>query len=96
MGGAQLPAQGADVDAAVSRLEGLQAPHPLLELPRGGHWAPPACLVPGDRDMNEPLVEVALCRRGPAPHELELLVGLEVAAGANVIKSCLVRVSHAL
>ena len=52
----------------------------LLELARSRDRPAPPGLVPRDRDVDEPLVEVALRGgRGP-PDELQLLVRLEVAA----------------
>jgi hypothetical protein len=40
-------------------------------------------LVPGDREVDEPLEEVALLGRRGAPRVLELLVGREELAAAN-------------
>src|SRR5690242_10071460 len=51
-------------------------------------------LVPGDRDVDEALVEVALLRRRGAPRELELFVRLEPPPGAKMLDPELVRVTH--
>jgi hypothetical protein len=67
----------------------------LLELPRRPDAVAARRLVPGDGDVHEALVEVPLLRRRRTPGELELLVRLEVAAGAEVREPGLVRVSHA-
>ena len=61
----------------------LQAPHRFRELSLGADAPAAPGLVPGDRDVHEPLEEVTfLCWRG-APRELELLVRVEVAAVAD-------------
>jgi hypothetical protein len=58
-----------------------EAPRRLLELTLAADPVPAAGLVPRDRDVDEPLVEVALLRRRRAPGQLELLVrGEELAA----------------
>jgi hypothetical protein len=46
--------------------------------------------------VHEALVEIALRRRRGAPHELELLVGLEEPPGADVLETGLVRVSQGI
>ena len=61
----------------------------LRELTLGADPASAPGLIPGDRDVDEPLVEVPLRRLGRAPRELELLVRLEVAAGADQLHSAL-------
>jgi len=94
--GLQLSPQVADVDAAVGRLVGLEAAQRLLELPRRAHGPAAPGLVPGDRDVNEALEEVALVVGRGSPRELERLVRLEEAAGAEIVDSLLVRVKHAL
>jgi hypothetical protein len=59
----------------------------LLELPRAADAPTAAGLVPRDRDVDEPLEEVALRLVGRAPGELELLVRLEVAARADELEA---------
>src|SRR2546429_1612611 len=61
----------------------LQAPHRFRELSLGADAPAAPGLVPGDRDVHEPLEEVTfLCWRG-APRELELLVRGEVLAATD-------------
>jgi len=43
----------------------------------------PAGLIPGDRDVDEALVEVALGGLRRAPRRLQLLVGLEELAATD-------------
>ena len=95
-GGFDLREHGGDVDAAVCRRErGEPAPR-LLELARAADRSAAAGLVPGDGDVDEPLVEVALgapalrarrarAPRAPrssssAPHQLQAALELVVAA----------------
>src|SRR5712692_1179521 len=79
-----------DVDAAMLRRERGQAARRLLELARGGDRTPALRLVPGDRDVDEALVEITLLRGRGTPHELQLLVRLEEPAGADVTEALLV------
>ncbi len=65
-----------------------EPPGRLLELPRGADAPPAPGLVPRDRDVDEPLVEVALPGVGGAPGELQLLVRLEVLAGPDQVEAC--------
>ena len=58
----------------------------LLELTLAADPVAPAGLVPRDRDVDEPLQEVALRRLRCAPVELEVLVGGEVLAGADQLE----------
>jgi hypothetical protein len=76
-----------DRDAAVLRCEAAEAAFRLLQLPLAADLVPAAGLVPGDRDMDEALVEVAFVRRGRAPGVLELLVGGEELAAANQVQA---------
>ena len=78
-----------------------EATRGLLELPLTTD--PPAALrlVPRDRDMDEPLEEIALLLGGGAPGQLELLVGREELAAADELDSSLemglhTRYSHAV
>jgi hypothetical protein len=59
----------------------------LRELPLAADAVAAAGLVPRDRDVNEPLKEVALLGLGGAPGVLELLVGREVLAPADQIEA---------
>jgi hypothetical protein len=77
------------------RLVGPEAAERLVELPRRSDAVSARRLVPGDGDVHEALVEIAVLRGRSAPRELELLVRLEVPAGAEVGESALVRVGHA-
>jgi hypothetical protein len=79
-------------------LRGVRAEPPggLLELARGRDRPPAPGLVPGDGDVDEPLVEVALLGRGRPPDELELLVRLEEPARPDELETPLVRVSDRL
>src|SRR5207253_4735224 len=85
-----------DVDVAVRRRERLQAPRGLCELAPGRHRPPPPGLVPGNGDMDEALVEVALLGGCGPPGELQLLVRLEEAPDADELETVLVRVTHAI
>src|SRR2546430_15824591 len=65
----------------------LQAPHRFRELSLGADAPAAPGLVPGDRDVHEPLEEVTfLCWRG-APRELELLVRGEVLAATDELEA---------
>ena len=55
-----------------------ETPGRLLQLPRAADTVPAARLVPGDRDVDEPLEEVTLGRLGRTPRGLQLLVRFEV------------------
>jgi hypothetical protein len=63
-----------------------QAPRRLLELTLASHAVPAAGLVPGDRDVDEPLEEIALCGRRRAPGVFEDLVRREELTRADQIK----------
>jgi hypothetical protein len=62
------------------RREWRQASRRLLELSLAADTVPAACLIPGDRNMDESLEEVLLRRLSRAPNVLERLVRLEVLA----------------
>jgi hypothetical protein len=64
----------------VRRDERREPPGSLLELARRRNRPASARLVPRDRDVHEPLVEVSLRDIRSAPDELELLVRVEVPA----------------
>ena len=72
-----LGEDGGDVDAAMLRSVRRQASAGLSELTRAGDALPAACLVPGDRDVDEALEEVPLLLGSSSPGELEFLVCLE-------------------
>ena len=65
------------IDAAVLGSVGSQTPRGLLELALAADPPPSAGLVPRDRDVDEPLEEVALLRLCGAPDVLEHLVRRE-------------------
>ncbi len=88
----QLPAHAGHVDPLMLGLVALEPAQSLLELPCRAHGVAAPRLVPGDRHVDEPLVEVPLLGSGGAPGELELLVRLEEPLGADVLESRLVRV----
>src|ERR1700758_2407829 len=78
------------------RRERPQPPCRLLELARRRDGTAAAGLVPRDRDVDEPLEEIALLGRRRAPGLLELLVRFEVAAGADLVQSTLARRIHSV
>jgi hypothetical protein len=79
----------------VCRRVGREAPASLLELALAADPVAAARLIPGDRDVHEALVEVALLRLGGAPRRLELLMGLEVFAAADQVDAALIGSGHA-
>ncbi len=84
--GAQLPQlceERLQLDAAVRGRVGREPAERLLELSLGADASPASGLVPGDRHVDEALQEVPFVRRCGAPRLFELLVRVEVAAGAN-------------
>ena len=87
MGDLHMLEDRCDRDAAVLRREGDEAAYGLLQLPLAADPVPASGLVPGDRDVDEALLEVALVRRRGAPGVLELLVGGEELAAANQIQA---------
>ena len=66
-----------------------QAACSFLELPLAAGPVTATRMVPGDGDVYETLQEVPLRRRRLAPLVLQLLVRLEVGAGANQIAASL-------
>jgi len=82
-GGLELHQQHGDVDAPVRGAVGREAPARLLELAFAADPVTAPGLVPGDRDVNEPLEEVALGRLGGTPRVFQLLVSGEELAGPN-------------
>jgi hypothetical protein len=79
----ELHEQGGDVDAPVRGAVGREAPARLLELAFAADPVTAPGLVPGDRDVNEPLEEVALRWLGGTPRVFQLLVSGEELAGPN-------------
>ena len=59
----------------------------LFQLPLAADAVSPSRLVPGDREMHEPLQEVPLARLCRPPGILQLLVGGEVVAGADQLEA---------
>jgi hypothetical protein len=76
-----------DVDSAMHWGVGAESARRLLELPLAADPVAAAGLVPGDRDVDEALVEVALLGRCRPPCVLELLVGCEVLAAADQVEA---------
>jgi hypothetical protein len=70
----------------VLRLEWPEAPGRLLELPLAADAVAAGGLVPRDRDVDEPLEEVALVGLGRTPGVLELLVGGEELAPPDQVE----------
>ena len=68
---------------------GAQPPCGLLELALAADQVPATRLVPGDGNVDEPLVEVPLVRLGGAPDVLEHLVRGEVLARADQLEAVL-------
>jgi hypothetical protein len=69
------------------RRVGPQPPPRLLELALAPDAVPSARLVPGDRDVDKPLEEVALLGRRRAPGVLENLVRREELARADQVEA---------
>jgi hypothetical protein len=69
------------------RRKALEAARRLLELPLAAGAVPPACVVPGDRDVDETLEEVLLSGLRRPPRLLELFVRLEVLAAPDQIET---------
>ena len=78
-----LSEERVDVDAPVNRAVSVEPPFRLRELPFAAGPVPALGVVPGDRDVDEPLEEVALVPGRRAPLVLELLVRVEVLARAD-------------
>jgi hypothetical protein len=69
----------------VLRSVGPEAAGGLLQLPLAADAVAAAGLVPGDREVDEALEEIALLVRRGAPRVLELLVGGEELAAADQV-----------
>lgn len=65
---------------------GREAAGGLLELPLAADPVAASRLVPGDRDVDEPLEEVALGRLGRPPFVLEDLVRVVVPAAPDELE----------
>lgn len=85
-GSRELVEEPGHVEAAVHRGVRFEPPYPLFELALAAHAVPARALVPGDRNVNEPLEEVPLGRDAGPPRDLELLVRLEVGSGCEVLE----------
>lgn len=70
----------------MARRELREPPHRLRELALAAHTVPTLGLVPGHRNVDEPLKEVLLGRIGRAPNVLEHLVRGEVLARADQLE----------
>jgi len=68
------------------RRVGPEPPCGFLELPLAPHTVPAPGLVPGDRDVDETLEEVALLGRRRPPGVLERLVRGEELAAPNELE----------
>ena len=82
-----MPQQRVDVNAAVLRHVARQPPAGFLQLPAAADGVAATRLVPGHRDVHEPLAEVALRGLGRAPFVLEYLVRGEELAAANQLET---------
>src|SRR5437870_5771661 len=71
----------------MARRIGRKAPLRLLELAGARDRAAAPGLVPGDRDVDEALEEVALGDRRRSPGQLERLVGLEELAAPDQLEA---------
>jgi hypothetical protein len=69
--------------------EGSEATRCLLELPLAPDAVPAPGLVPGDRDVHEPLEEILLLGGACPPGVLELLVCGEELAVPNQLEAAL-------
>jgi hypothetical protein len=67
--------------------ERREPPFCLVELAGGRDRAAATGLIPGDGDMDEPLVEVTFRGVRGAPDELELLVGLEICTLSDQVET---------
>jgi hypothetical protein len=74
----------------VRRRVARKASRRLLQLPLAADAVAAARLVPGDRDVDEALEEVALRLAGRPPRGLELLVRREELAGPDQLEAALV------
>jgi hypothetical protein len=78
----------------VLRGVGRQPPDRLLELALAADAIAAAGLIPGDRDVDEALQELALGRLGRSPRVLELLVRGEILAVADQLEPAFKRVRY--
>jgi hypothetical protein len=91
-GGLELHQQGGDLDASVRGGVGREAPARFLELAFAADPVAAPGLIPGDRDVNEPLEEVALGRLGGTPRVFQLLVSGEELACPNQSQAAVERI----
>ena len=77
------------VDATMGRRVWPEPARGLLELTLTAGAVAPSGVEPRDGHVNEALQEVALGRRCDSPLVLELLVRLEVRAGADQLEAAL-------
>ncbi len=75
----------------MDRSEGTKTASGLLQLPLASHAVLAPCLVPRDRDVNEPPKELALARLCVTPRLLERLVGGEVLPSLDQLEAADVR-----
>ncbi len=81
------PERALDSDATVLGGVGREPPRRLGELALAARPVAALRLVPGDGDVDEPLEEVALLAWRVTPLVLQLLVRVEVRAGADSFES---------
>ena len=84
---AQLLEQRFELDAAMRRRVRRQAAYGFRELSLHSDRPAASGLVPRDRDVHEPLQEIAFFERSDAPGVLELLVRREVLAPADQLET---------
>jgi hypothetical protein len=82
-----LHQQGGDVDASMRGAVWRKPAARLLELSFGADPFAAPGLVPGDRDVHEPLEEVPLAGLGGAPRVFQLLVSGEELAGPDQLEA---------
>jgi len=76
-----------EIKPAMLGSERREAPESLRELTLGADPSSASRLIPRDRDVHEPLEEVALLGRRRAPRVLELLVRGEVLARSDQLEA---------
>jgi hypothetical protein len=84
-----VPQDRIDVYSAVLGRVGREPPGRLLELALAADAVAASGLVPRDRDVDEPLEEVAFLGRRRPPRVLELLVGGEELPATNEVQAAL-------